>query len=153
MFAAPPSHPLYSCYEHRPSVCSPALPALAITAVRVLPGYPQYLEWTISNTGNTDTFVTPNAIFYKPTTITPYYAKLGTATALYAYDSSMGSLITVYLYAGYGWFNAINRHTYRIFSGSVVPGDAKWAVYNVNTYCNGKFSGWLYQSLKYATLR
>jgi hypothetical protein len=63
-------------------------------------------------------------------------------------------MMKVYSYGGYGWFNAVMGHTYKVYSGPVVPADAKWAVYNAQLYYNGGFQGWLYPSgVHYATLR
>jgi thermitase len=128
-------------------------PSLSITNVHVVPRYPQYLEWDIANTGNADAWVAPNAVLYKPSATVPYYTQLGDAVTSYAYDATTGSM-TVYAYGGYGWFNAVAGHTYRVFSGPVVPADAKWAVYNAQLYYNGAFRGWLYTSgVHYSTLR
>jgi thermitase len=129
-------------------------PSLSITSVHVVPGYAQYLEWDVANTGSADAWVAPTAMLYKPTATAPYYARLGDAVAFYAYDSTTGTMTTVYPYAGNGWFNVEAGHTYRVFSGPVVPSDTKWAVYNAQLYYAGAFHGWLYTSgVHYSTLR
>jgi subtilisin family serine protease len=128
--------------------------SLSITSVHVVPGYAQYLEWDVANTGSADAWVAPNAILYKPTAIAPYYAQLGDALTFYAYDSTIDSMMNVYPYGENGWFNVQPGHTYRVFSGPVVPSDAKWAVYNAQLYYAGAFHGWLYTSgVHYSTLR
>jgi hypothetical protein len=120
----------------------------------VVPGYAQYLEWDIANTGSADAWVAPNAMLYTPIATAPYYAQLGDAVTFYAYDSTAGSMMKVYPYAGYGWFNVQAGHTYRVFSGPLVPADAQWAVYNAQLYYNGAAQGWLYTSgVHYSTLR
>jgi subtilisin family serine protease len=121
-------------------------PSLAIMKLQLVPNHTQYLEWDIINTGDVDAFVAPQALFYKQTAVAPGYAKIGNATALSAYDSTTGSSTTVSFYAGYGWFYAQAGHTYRVFSGPIVPSDAKWAVYNAQLYYNGTSQGWLYTS-------
>ncbi len=129
-------------------------PSPSIPSVHVVPGYAQYLEWDIANTGSADAWVAPDAMLYKPSATAPYYAQLGDAVTFYAYDSTAGGMGPVYPYAGYGWFNAVAGHTYRVFSGPVVPADPQWAVYNAQLYCNGAAQGWLYTSgVHYSTLR
>jgi hypothetical protein len=137
-----------------PTPTPPPTPVpLSITSVQMVPGYPQYLEWDLSNTGNIDVFTAPNSQFYKPIATAPGYAKLGSATVLYAYDSTTKSMITVYQYGGNGWFNALAGHNYRVFSGPVVPADAKWAIYNAQLFYNGAFQGSLYSDLHYSVLQ
>ncbi len=121
-------------------------PSLTITRLQIVPNHTQYLEWDLTNTGDVDVFVAPYALLYKPTAMAPGYVKVGNATALSAYDSSTGSSTPVSFYAGYGWFTALAGHTYRIYSGPVVPSDAKWAQYNARLYYNGALRGWLYPS-------
>jgi subtilisin family serine protease len=129
-------------------------PALSVTGVRVVPGYAQYLEWDIVNAGGADAWVAPKAMLYRPSATAPYYAQLGDAVTVYAYDATTDSWTTVYPYGGYGWFDVRAGHAYRVFSGPVVPADAKWAVYNAQLYYNGGFQGWLYVSgVHYSTLR
>jgi subtilisin family serine protease len=129
-------------------------PTLSITNVRLVPSHVQYLEWDIANIGDVDVFVTPDAFFYKPINKAPYYARLGAATLSYAYDSTTRDMTPVYRYGGYSWFNALPRHTYRVFSGPIVPVDAKWAAYNAQLYYNGALQGRLYaDKVHYSTLR
>jgi hypothetical protein len=98
-------------------------------------------------------FAAPNTLFYKPIATAPGYAKLGGATVSYARDSTTNNWTTVYQYAGNGWFNALAGHSYQVYSGPVVPSDAKWAVYNALLYYNGAFQGSLYSDLHYSVLR
>jgi hypothetical protein len=58
---------------------TPTPAPLSITSVQMVSGYPQYLEWDISNNGNVDVFAAPNAQFYKPIAAAPGYAQLGRA--------------------------------------------------------------------------
>lgn len=129
-------------------------PSLSISNVRLVPSHVQYLEWDIANIGDVDVFVTSDAFFYKPINKSPYYAKLGAATLSSAYDSTTRNTTSIYRYGGYSWFNALPRHTYRVFSGPTVPVDAKWAVYNAQLYYNGALRGRLYTDrVHYSTLR
>ncbi len=128
--------------------------SLSITGVRVVPGHAQYLEWDVVNTGSADAWIAPTATLYKPTATAPYYAQLGDAVTVYAYDSTIDSVMKVYPYAGRGWLNMQPGHVYRAFSGPIVPSDAKWAVYNAQLYYAGAFRGRLFTSgVHYATLR
>jgi hypothetical protein len=77
--------------------------------------------------------IAPVALFFKPTTGNPGWVWLGIADARYAYDS-MGHKSIIFpgnsTNGGFNRISALAGHNYRIFSGSVVPADAKWAVYN-----------------------
>jgi len=132
----------------------PTAPSLSITALRLAPNRPQYFEWDIANTGTTDAWVAPYAIFYKQTATAPGYAREGDAVARYVYDDTAGSWTAVHHYNGYEWFNALAGHTYHVYSDPTVPEGTKWTVYNVQLYYEGAFHGWLYPDWdKYATLR
>ena len=131
----------------------PTAPPLSITALRLAPNHPQYFEWDITNTGTSDAWIAPFAIFYKQTAA-PGYARDGDAVARYVYDDTAGNWTAVHHYSGYDWFNALAGHTYHVYSDPVVPEGAKWTVYNVQLYYEGAFHGWLYPDWdKYATLR
>jgi len=130
------------------------IPSLSITNVQLVPSHTQYLEWDIANTGDVDAFIAPDAFFYKPINKAPYYVRLGEAVPTYAYDSTTRDTTPVYRYGGYGWFNALPRHTYRVLSGPIVPADAKWALYNAQLYYGGALQGRLYADRgHYSTLR
>jgi len=132
----------------------PTAPSLSITALRLVPDHPQYFEWDIANTGTTDAWVAPYAIFYEQTATAPGYARVGDAVARYVYDDTAGNWTAVHHYNGYEWFNALAGHTYHVYSDPTVPEGAKWAVYNVQLYYDGAFHGWSYPDWdKYATLR
>jgi len=129
-------------------------PVLLITSVQLVPGFPAYLEWDLVNNGTGDAWVAPVAQLYAATTTPPGYASVGSAVVLYAFDTTTNNLTTVYPFGGGGWFNALSAHSYRVFSGPVVPANATWAVYNAYQFYNGGFQGWLYTSgLHYSTLR
>jgi hypothetical protein len=125
-----------------------------MNTLRLAPRHPQYFEWGITNTGTADAWIAPYAIFYKQTAAAPGHARDGDAVARYAHDDTTGNWTTAYHSGGYDWFNTLAGHTYRFYSGPVVPTDAKWAVYNAQLYYDGTFHGWLLTNWdKYATLR
>jgi len=129
-------------------------PSLSITTLRLAPNHPQYFEWDIANTGTSDAWVAPYAIFYEQTATAPGHARDGDAVARYVYDDTTGNWTAVHHYNGYDWFNALAGHAYHVYSDPVVPEGAKWTVYNVQLYYEGAFHGWLYPDWdKYATLR
>jgi len=128
-------------------------PSLSITTLRLAPDHPQYFEWDIANTGTTDAWVAPYAIFYKQTATAPGHARVGDATARYAHDDTAGNWATAYNSGGYDWFNTLPGHTYHFYSSPMVREDTKWAVYNARLYYNEAFHGWFYSSWPYATLR
>ena len=142
--------------------------SISITRVLLVPGHPQYLEWDISNTGNADVFIAPVALFFKPTTSNPGWVWLyriadprneyGIADPRKAYDLIGHESIVFPGNSTNGGFNgicALAGHNYRVFSGPVVPADAKWAVYNALIWHTGGIRVPLYQNSKmhYATLR
>ena len=144
-----------------PSSAQTSSPPLSISITRVLlvPGHPHYLEWDIANTGNTDVFIAPVALFFKPTTSNPGWVwlhniadarnQLGIADARNAYDSTGHKSIVFPGNSTNGGFNRIHAlagHNYRVFSGSVVPADAKWAVYNALIWHTGASGVPLYQN-------
>ena len=163
------AHPPYQ--SPVPSSTPAPNPPLSISITRVLlvPDHPQYLEWDVANTGNADVFVAPVALFFKPTTGNPGWVWLhstaaadassyGIADARNAYDSIGHKSIIFPGNSTNGGFNticALAGHNYRVFSGSVVPADAKWAVYNAFIWHTGGKSVPLYQNstMHYATLR
>lgn len=139
-------------------------PSISITRVLLVPGHPQYLEWDIANTGNADVFIAPVAVFLKPTTGNPGWVVekandwLGMADARTAYDSLGYKSIVFPGNSTNGGFNricALAGHNYRVFSGSVVPADAKWAAYNALIWHTGGSRVPLYNSstTHYVTLR
>jgi hypothetical protein len=162
------AHPL--CQSPVPSSTLTPNPSLSISITRALlvRGHPQYLEWDIANTGNTDVFIAPVALFFKPTSGNPGWVWLhniadsgntyGLADARNAYDSIGHKSIVFPGNSTNGGFNtiyALAGHNYRVFSGSVVPADAKWAVYNAFIWHAGGKRVPLYQNntMHYATLR
>jgi len=162
------AHPPYQ--SPVPSSTPTPSPRLSISITRVLlvPGHPQYLEWDIANTGNTDVFIAPVALFFKPTTSNPGWVWLhniadarnayGIADARNAYDSIGYKSIVFpgnFTNGGFNRICALAGHNYRVFSGSVVPADAKWAVYNALIWHTGGSRVPLYQNstMHYATLR
>ena len=128
-------------------------PSLSITTLRLAPNHPQYFEWDIANTGTSDAWVAPYAIFYKQTATAPGHARDGDAIARYAHDDTAGSWATAYQSGGYDWFNVLPGHTYHFYSSPIVREDTKWTVYNARLYYNGAFHSWFYSSWPYATLR
>jgi len=162
------AHPSYQ--SPVPSSTPTPSPLLSVSITRVLlaHGHPQYLEWDIANIGNADVFVAPIALFFKPTTGNPGGALLynianfsnayGIADARNAYDSTGHKSIVFPGNSTNGGFNRIRAlagHNYRVFSGSVVPADAKWAVYNALIWYTGASGVPLYQNstTHFATLR
>ena len=162
------AHPPYQ--SPVPSSAPTSSPPLSISITRVLlvPGHPHYLEWDIANTGNADVFIAPVALFFKPTTSNPGWVwlhniadarnQLGIADAHNAYDSTGHKSIVFPGNSTNGGFNRIRAlagHNYRVFSGSVVPADAKWAVYNALIWYTGASGVPLYQNstTHFATLR
>jgi len=142
--------------------------SISITRVLLLPHHPQYLEWDIANTGNADVFIAPIALFFKPTTGNPGGALLynianfsnayGIADARNAYDSTGHKSIVFPANSTNGGFNticALAGHNYRVFSGPVVPANAKWAVYNAFIWHTDGKRVPLYQNsaMHYARLR
>ncbi len=130
-----------------------SIPSLSMNTLRLVPSHPHYFEWGITNPGTADAWIAPYAILYKQTAAAPGYARDGDAIALYARDETTGNWTTAYHSGGYDWFSARAGHTYRFYSGPVVPADVKWVVYNARLYYNEAFHGWLYSSWPYATLR
>jgi hypothetical protein len=125
-------------------------PSISITIVQLVPVAPQYLEWDITNTGTADAWVAPSAKLYLQTETPPGYALDGTATGHYVNNATTFTIP----YAGLGWVHILPGQTYRIYSQAVVPSDAKWALYNADTFYNGDFHGLLYPNWdKYVTLR
>ena len=162
------AHPPYQ--SPVPSSAPTSSPPLSISITRVLlvPGHPHYLEWDIANTGNADVFIAPVALFFKPTTSNPGWVWLfsiadarnpyGIADARNAYDSRGYKSIVSPGNSTNGGFNnicALAGHNYRVFSGSVVPANAKWAVYNALIWHTGGSGVPIYQNstTHYATLR
>jgi subtilisin family serine protease len=129
-------------------------PSFSITSAQLVPSHPHYFEWGITNAGTADAWIAPYAILYKQTAAAPGYARDGDAVARYARDDTTGNWTTAYHSGGYDWFNARAGHTYRFYSGPVVPADVKWAVYNAQLYYDGASQGWLHANWdKYVTLR
>jgi len=161
------AHPSYQ--SPVPSSTPTPSPLLSVSITRVLlaHGHPQYLEWDVANTGNADVFVAPIALFFKPTTGNHGWvwvhspddtSSYGIADARNAYDSTGHKSIVFPANSTNGGFNticALAGHNYRVFSGPVVPADAKWAVYNAFIWHTGGKRVPLYQSstMHYATLR
>lgn len=163
--AASPTKPSTIAYTVTPTVfpshtASSLLPlggACNITDVRLWPIDYRFLSMRL-----TDSIVLPlNDRFYAPVA-NLYRADLspcGTVTTAYAYDLTTGTRATVSQAAGYGWLNVQASHTYLVFSGAVVPSDAKYAVYNSYVYYTSNVSyynahGWLYPDWdRYVVLR
>ena len=141
--------------------------SISMTRVLLVPNHRQYLEWDIANAGNADVFIAPVALFFKPTSSNPGWVWIhniaasngyGLADARNAYDSTGHNSIVVPGNSTNGGFNriyALAGHNYRVFSGPVVPADAKWAVYNAFIWHMGEKRVPLYQNntTHYATLR
>jgi C1A family cysteine protease len=127
-------------------------PSLSITDARLVPNYPRYFEWSITNTGTADAWIAPDAMFYKPSAAAPGYAKDGSATGFYVWDGRAFTHVTSY--GGLNWLRVPAGGSVIVYSQAVVPTDARWALYNANAYYNGSFQGWLYPRWdKYMMLR
>ncbi len=125
-------------------------PLISITIVQLVPVAPQYLEWDITNMGTTDAWVAPSAKLYLQTATPPGYAPDGTITGYYVNNATTFTT----RHGDLGWVHILPGQTYRIYSQAVVPSNAKWALYNANTFYNGNFHGLLYPSWnQYVTLR
>ena len=151
-------HPLYPAPVHSSTATSSLPLSISITSVHLVPGHPQYLEWDIANTDNADVFIAPIALFFKSTTGNPGWDWLhNIADARYAYDSMGCKSIVFPGNSTNGGFNnicALAGHNYRVFSGSVVPADAKWAAYNAFIWHTGEIRVPLYNyTTHYAMLR
>ncbi len=130
----------------------PQPPIVNITKAQLVPGYPAYFEWVITNTGDYDAAVAPIAWIYNQTNTTPGYELEVNATGFYVFD---GATVTKTVsYQGYGWAKVPAHKTVTIYSAEIVPLDAKWAVYNMAVYDN---KGGIYWQIpnwdKYAILR
>ncbi len=128
-----------------------------ITDVRLWPDDHRFLSMRL-----TDSIVLPLRDRFHAPVANLYRADLspcGTVTIAYAYDLTTGTWATVSQAAGYEWLNVQAPHTYLIFSGPVVPSDAKYAVYNSYVYYTSDVSyynahGWLYPDWdRYVVLR
>jgi parallel beta-helix repeat protein len=130
----------------------PSQPSVSITKAQLVPGYPAYFEWAISNTGESEAAVAPVAMLYSQTNTAPGYASEGNVTGLYVSD---GSTVTkTVAYQGYGWAKVPARKTITVYSAGVVPPDAKWAVYNMAVYDNKGGIYWHFPNWdKHAVLR
>ena len=125
-------------------------PSLSVTNARLVPNTARDFEWNITNSGTADAWVAPYANFYKPTAASGY-AKIGNATVFQAWDGHTS--VPVFPYKTLNWLLVPAGRSITAYSRTVVPSDAKWALFNVNTYYNGGFQGWLYPSWdKYVTL-
>ena len=80
-------------------------------------------------------------MFYTPTTGSGY-AKVGNATGFQAWDGHTS--VPVIPYKNHNWLLVPAGRSITVYSQAVVPSDAKWALYNDNTYYNAGFHGWLY---------
>ena len=125
---------------------------VTITTVRAVPQHPAYLEWDITNTGNGDSWIARHAALYSQSPTPPHTSLDAHAIATHAYDITDVNFTSVYAYRDLGWLHLQSGHTYRIFSGPVIPPDAKWVVYNAQMYYDGAICGALYSSSPYTTI-
>ena len=61
-----------------PTHPSPA-PTVSISSVRPVDSHPNYLQWYVNNTGDTDVWVAAYAVFYQRTETSSGYIKSGEA--------------------------------------------------------------------------
>jgi hypothetical protein len=145
------------CPSYTASSLLPLGGARNITDVRLWPDDYRFLSMRLI-----DSIVLPIRDRFHAPVANLYRADLspcGTVTTAYAYDLTTGTWATVYHAAGYGWLNVEAPHQYLVFSGPVVPSDAKYAVYNSYVYYTSNVSyynthGWLYPDWgRYVMLR
>jgi hypothetical protein len=139
------------------SSLSPLDGARNITDVRLWPDNHRFLSMRLTDSVALplhDRFHAPVANLYRAD-----LSPCGTVTTAYAYDLTTGTWATVSQAVGYGWLNVQAPHTYLVFSGAVVPSDAKYAVYNSYVYYTSDVSyynahEWLYPDWdRYVVLR
>ncbi len=115
--------------------------AISISSVQLVSNHPNYLQWRVDNTGDTDAWVAPCAVFYLHIAEPPGHVKSSSAIGYYRNDTS-GNVIQ---YGGYGWVNVLPNTSITVYSEAVVPVNVKWIAYNAQLFHNGTYSS-LYPS-------
>jgi FtsP/CotA-like multicopper oxidase with cupredoxin domain len=113
--------------------------AISITDVQRVPGYPAYLQWTITNTGPGDAWVAPTGKLYTQSSKVPGYTLGGTVFAGWWRD---GSLHNATRYAGLGWGSIKEGNTTIFYSPRISVPIYQWVVSNASVYSvqTGTFS-------------